>query len=249
MEHDHNTDYTDFGFKSVKSKLKTGLVSDLFSRVSNQYDVMNDVMSFGLHRCWKKSFIEKLALKPNMKILDVAGGTGDIAIRIAKNKAYLAPQVTVCDLTYDMVCQGKDKTANAGVLGIRWHIGNAEKLPYADASFDRVTIAFGLRNVTNKDAALNEMARVLKPGGTLSCLEFSPPEGVLKTFYDLYSFKIIPWVGERIAKDREAYQYLVESIRQFPEPSILREMILNQGFSTCTYEKWTGGIVTLHQAS
>ena len=248
MEHDHNTDYTDFGFKSVKSKLKTGLVSDLFSRVSNQYDVMNDVMSFGLHRCWKKSFIEKLALKPNMKILDVAGGTGDIAIRIAKDKAYLAPQVTVCDLTYDMVCQGKDKAVNAGVLGIRWHIGNAEKLPYADASFDRVTIAFGLRNVANKDAALNEMARVLKPGGTLSCLEFSPPEGALKPFYDLYSFKIIPWVGERIAKNREAYQYLVESIRQFPKPSILREMILNHGFSTCIYEKWTGGIVALHQA-
>ena len=248
MEHDHNTDYTDFGFKSVKSKLKTGLVSDLFSRVSNQYDVMNDVMSFGLHRCWKKSFIEKLALKPNMKILDVAGGTGDIAIRIAKDKAYLAPQVTVCDLTYDMVCQGKDKAINAGVLGIRWHIGNAEKLPYADASFDRVTIAFGLRNVANKDAALNEMARVLKPGGTLSCLEFSPPEGALKPFYDLYSFKIIPWVGERIAKNREAYQYLVESSRQFPKPSILREMILNHGFSTCIYEKWTGGIVALHQA-
>ena len=248
MEHDHNTDYTDFGFKSVKSKLKTGLVSDLFSRVSNQYDVMNDVMSFGLHRCWKKSFIEKLALKPNMKILDVAGGTGDIAIRIAKDKAYLAPQVTVCDLTYDMVCQGKDKAVNAGVLGIRWHIGNAEKLPYADASFDRVTIAFGLRNVANKDAALNEMARVLKPGGTLSCLEFSPPEGALKPFYDLYSVKIIPWVGERIAKNREAYQYLVESIRQFPKPSILREMILNHGFSTCIYEKGTGGIVALHQA-
>ena len=248
MEHDHNTDYTDFGFKSVKSKLKTGLVSDLFSRVSNQYDVMNDVMSFGLHRCWKKSFIEKLALKPNMKILDVAGGTGDIAIRIAKDKAYLAPQVTVCDLTYDMVCQGKDKAINAGVLGIRWHIGNAEKLPYADASFDRVTIAFGLRNVTNKDAALNEMARVLKPGGTLSCLEFSPPNGPLKPLYDLYSFKIIPWIGEQVAKDRDAYQYLVESIRQFPEPSILREMILNQGFSTCNYEKWMGSIVALHQA-
>ena len=249
MEHDHNTDYTDFGFKSVKSKLKTRLVSDLFSRVSNQYDVMNDVMSFGLHRCWKKSFIEKLALKPNMKILDVAGGTGDIAIRIAKNKAYLSPQVTVCDLTYDMVCQGKDKAVNAGVLGIKWHIGNAEKLPYADASFDRVTIAFGLRNVTNKDAALDEMARVLKPGGTLSCLEFSPPEGTLKPFYDLYSFKIIPWVGEQIAKDRSAYQYLVESIRQFPKPSILREMILKHGFFTCIYERWTGGIVTMHQAT
>ena len=249
MEHDHNTDYTDFGFKSVKSKLKTGLVSDLFSRVSNEYDVMNDVMSFGLHRCWKKSFIEKLALKPNMKILDVAGGTGDIAIRIAKDKAYLSPQVTVCDLTYEMVRQGKNKAINAGVLDIEWHIGNAEKLPYADASFDRVTIAFGLRNVTNKDAALNEMARVLKPGGTLGCLEFSPPEGALKPFYDLYSFKIIPWVGEQIAKDRDAYQYLVESIRQFPKPSILREMMLNRGFSICIYEKWAGGIVAMHQAT
>ncbi len=249
MEHNrHDTDYTDFGFKSVKSKLKTGLVHGLFARVSNQYDLMNDVMSFGLHRCWKKSFVNALALKPNMQILDVAGGTGDIAIRIGKDKAYLDPCITVCDLTYGMVRQGKDKAINAGLLGIKWHIGNAELLPYADASFDKVTIAFGLRNITNKDQALAEMARVLKPGGMLYCLEFLPPEGPLKPLYDLYSFRIIPWIGEHLAKDREAYQYLVESIRQFPKPNILSDMILKQGFSTCTYEKWNGGIVSLHCA-
>ncbi len=248
MERDHNTDYTDFGFKSVKSKLKTDLVHGLFSRVSNQYDLMNDIMSFSLHRCWKKSFVDNLALKPNMRILDVAGGTGDIAIRIAKDKAYLEPCVTVCDLTHGMVLQGKDKAVNAGLLSIKWHIGNAEQLPYADASFDRVTIAFGLRNVTDKNKALAEMARVLKPGGSLCCLEFLPPEGPLKPLYDLYSFRIIPWIGEHLVKDREAYQYLVESIRQFPKPNALREMILKQDFSTCVYEKWTGGIVAMHHA-
>ncbi len=248
MQHNNNTDYIDFGFKTVKTKLKTSLVHGLFSRVSNQYDLMNDVMSFGLHRCWKKSFVDRLALKPNMQILDVAGGTGDIAIRIAKDKAYLRPCVTVCDLTYDMVCQGKDKAINAGILNIGWHIGNGEQLPYADASFDRVTIAFGLRNITNKDQALSEMARVLKPGGVLYCLEFSPPEGSLKPLYDAYSFHIIPWMGERFAKDRDAYQYLVESIRQFPKPDVLRDMVLKQGFTSCLYEKWTGGIVALHQA-
>jgi demethylmenaquinone methyltransferase / 2-methoxy-6-polyprenyl-1,4-benzoquinol methylase len=249
MEHNrHDTDYTDFGFETVKTKLKTGLVHGLFSRVSNQYDLMNDVMSVGLHRCWKKSFVDKLALKPNMQILDLAGGTGDIAIRIASKKAYLAPCVTVCDLTYEMVCQGKEKALNAGILGIAWHIGNGELLPYADASFDRVTIAFGLRNITNKNQALAEIARVLKPGGMLYCLEFLPPEGLLKPLYDTYSFRVIPWVGEHIAKDREAYQYLVESIRQFPKPEILQSMFLSQGFSTCAYEKWTGGIVALHHA-
>lgn len=248
MQHNNDTDYIDFGFKTVKTKLKTGLVHGLFSRVSNQYDLMNDVMSLGLHRCWKKSFVDRLALKPNMQILDVAGGTGDIAIRIAQYKAYLSPSVTVCDLTYDMVHQGKDKAINAGILNIKWHIGNGEQLPYADASFDRVTIAFGLRNITNKDQALSEIARVLKPGGMLYCLEFSPPEGSLKPLYDAYSFRIIPWMGQLFAKDREAYQYLVESIRQFPKPEILSDMVLKQGFSDCVYEKWTVGIVALHQA-
>jgi demethylmenaquinone methyltransferase/2-methoxy-6-polyprenyl-1,4-benzoquinol methylase len=248
MQHNNDTDYIDFGFKTVKTKLKTGLVHGLFSRVSNQYDLMNDVMSFGLHRCWKKSFVDRLALKPNMQILDVAGGTGDIAIRIAKDKAYLSPCVTVCDLTYDMVRQGKDKAINAGILNIKWHIGNGEQLPYADASFDRATIAFGLRNITNKDQALSEIARVLKPGGMLYCLEFSPPEGTLKPLYDAYSFRIIPWMGELFAKDREAYQYLVESIRQFPKAENLSDMVLKQGFTHCAYEKWTGGIVALHQA-
>lgn len=249
MKYKHDPDYVDFGFKNVKAKLKTGLVHELFSRVSNQYDLMNDIMSFGLHRCWKNSFVDSLALKPNMKILDLAGGTGDIAIRIASKKAYLNPRVTVCDLTYDMVVQGKNKAINEGLLNINWQIGNAEQLPYADKSFDRVTIAFGLRNVADKSKALAEIARVLKPKGMLFCLEFMSPEGFIKPIYDLYSFQLIPWIGEHIAKDREAYQYLVESIRQFPKPDTLRDIVLEQGFSTCNYEKWASNIVALHQAT
>lgn len=248
MQYKHDPDYVDFGFKSVKSKLKTGLVHELFSKVSNQYDLMNDVMSLGLHRSWKNSFVDKLELRPNMNILDLAGGTGDIAIRISQKKSYLKPCLTVCDLTYDMVVQGKQKATNQGILDINWQIGNAEQLPYADQSFDRATITFGLRNITDKNKALTEIARVLKPNGTLFCLEFMPPEGIIKPIYDLYSFHLIPFIGEHIAKDREAYQYLVESIRQFPKPDILRNIMLEQGFLTCSYEKWTGGIVALHKA-
>lgn len=243
-----DNDYSDFGFKIVKTKFKTGLVHELFSSVSKNYDLMNDVMSFGLHRCWKRSFVGALDLRPNMSILDVAGGTGDIALRIAADKAYLSPQITVCDLTYDMLCEGRKKALNAGQLNINWHTSNAEKLPYADASFDRVTIAFGLRNITNKPQALSEMSRVLKPGGKLFCLEFSPPQGFIKGAYDAYSFHLIPWIGEHLAKDRDAYQYLVESIRQFPTQEILKDTILENGFSSCTFEKWSSGIVSLHKA-
>ena len=250
MEHTtRDNDYTDFGFKTVKTKLKTGLVSELFSGVSKNYDLMNDLMSLGLHRCWKRSLVNALDLRPNGQILDVAGGTGDIGLRIAMDKAYLNPKVTVCDLTHAMLQQGRARAINAGQLDISWHNGNAEQLPYADASFDSVTIAFGLRNITNKPQALAEMARVLKPGGKWFCLEFSPPQGPLKPFYDMYSFHLIPWVGELLAKDRNAYQYLVESIRKFPTPDALQSMILQYGFATCTYQKWAGGIVSLHKAT
>ena len=213
---------------------------------------MNDVMSLGLHRCWKRSMVNALDLRPNMQILDVAGGTGDIALRIAIDKAYLNPMITVCDLTHSMLQQGREKAINSGQLDINWHNGNAENLPYADASFDRVTIAFGLRNITDKPKALAEMARVLKPGGKWFCLEFSPPQenlkGPLKPLYDMYSFHLIPWVGELLAKDRDAYRYLVESIRQFPTPEVLQDMILQNGFTECSHQKWAGGIVSLHSA-
>lgn len=249
MEHNtDNRDYTDFGYKKVKTQLKTGMMHTLFSSVSPKYDLMNDVMSFGLHRCWKKSFVRELDLRSDMEILDVAGGTGDIALKIAKNKSYLNPQITVCDLTYDMLHEGKKKALNSGILNINWHTGNAEQLPYPDASFDRVTIAFGLRNVTNKSQAISEMSRVLKPGGKWFCLEFTPPSGLIKNVYDAYSFHIIPWIGERLAKDRDAYQYLVESIRQFPTPEDLKNNITHNGFSQCAFQKWTGGIVALHKA-
>lgn len=246
--HDDN-DYTDFGYKTIKTKLKTNLVQGLFSNVSKSYDLMNDVMSFGLHRCWKSSFIGTLDLRAEMSILDVAGGTGDIALRIATDKEYLNPQITVCDLTYDMLHEGRQKALNAGILNIKWHTGNAEQLPYPDASFDRITIAFGLRNITNKPKAILEMARVLKPGGKWFCLEFTPPTGLIKSAYDAYSFHIIPWIGKQLVKDREAYQYLVESIRKFPAPEVLRDIIIDNGFSNCTFEKRAFGIVALHNAT
>ncbi len=254
MEHTtRDNAYTDFGFKTVKTKLKTGMVRELFSGVSSKYDLMNDVMSLGLHRCWKRSLVNALDLRPNYQILDVAGGTGDIGLRIAMDKAYLNPKVTVCDLTHSMLQQGRERAINAGQLAINWHGGNAENLPYADASFDRVTIAFGLRNVANKPQALAEMARVLRPGGQWFCLEFSSPQGhlngLLKPLYDLYSFHLIPWVGEILAKDRAAYQYLVESIRQFPAPEVLQSTVLLHGFATCTFEKLASGIVALHKAT
>lgn len=248
MEYKDNTDYADFGFKSVKAELKTGLVNKLFSNVASQYDFMNDAMSLGFHKRWKRIFVNKLPLKPNMRILDVAGGTGDIAIKIAKERAYLNPSVTVCDLTHAMMQEGRKKAINQGIININWHQGNAEMLPYQEKIFDLVTIAFGLRNITNKGKALKEMARVLKPGGKLFCLEFMPPEGIFKPVYDFYSFNFIPWLGKCIANDQEAYQYLIESIRQFPTPDLLQNLFLEQGFSTCHYEKWTGNIVALHQA-
>lgn len=239
----HNTD---FGFKKVKTELKTNLVKQLFKTVSAKYDLMNDCMSLGLHRIWKNTFIKKIALRQNMQILDLAGGTGDVAINLWKNKKYLNPAITVCDLTFDMLHEGRRKAHNQGILKINWHSGNAENLPYADNAFDIVTIAFGLRNVTDKSKALQEMARVLKPGGKLYCLEFSPVQSAISNIYDLYSFKILPWVGEKVADNREAYQYLVESIRNFPDANTLQEMFEANGLKHCVYEKLTAGIVAIH---
>ncbi len=243
--HDHLTDY---GFKTIKTKLKTGLIKELFTDVAESYDIMNDTMSVGMHRLWKKDFVKSLCLKEQQHILDVAGGTGDISKGIAKHYDFLEPKITLCDLTESMVKHGRNKCLDQGISKIKWCVGNAETLPFADNTFDVLTIAFGLRNITHKERALSEFYRVLKPNGRLFCMEFTPYHGPLRNLYDLYSFKIIPKIGEYLAKDGEAYQYLIESIRKFPEPESLKNMITSVGFSTCSYSYTRPKVVAIHQA-
>lgn len=238
--------HTDFGFKKVNTELKTPMIQSLFQNIASNYDLMNDLMSLGLHRLWKKHFIKQIALRQNYQILDVAGGTGDISIELYKKNQYLSPSIYVCDLTFNMVHEGKLKSFDKGIHQINWHNGNAENLPYKGASFDVVTIAFGLRNVTDKPQAMREMARVLKPGGKLYCLEFSNTEQPIKSLYDLYSFKIIPLLGKFVARNQDAYQYLVESIRTFPKADDLKSMFLANSFKNCSFQKLNSGIVAIH---
>lgn len=244
------TGQTHFGFEKVSFEEKTKRVKDVFRRVAQNYDLMNDLMSMGIHRLWKDHLVWDLNLPPNARVLDVAGGTGDIAFRLRKAYPHLNLQVTVCDLTPAMVEVGRDRGINLGFLpgyGLEWVCGNAESLPVSDDSHDLYTIAYGLRNVSHIDRALSEAFRVLKPGGKFICLEFSrvsmPP---LRQLYDFYSFKLLPTLGACVASDREAYQYLVESIRQFPDQSTLADMIKSAGFSTVNWQNFCGGISCIH---
>jgi len=235
-----------FGFQKVDARIKTGLVQDIFSSVAGKYDLMNDLMSVGVHRLWKASMIDLLAPRSGEAIADVAGGTGDIAARIIARAPGAA--VTVCDLTPAMLQAGRNRAIDRGLLdGIDWVAGNAEKLPFGEMRFDAYTIAFGLRNVTHMGLALAEAHRVLKPGGRFLCLEFS--HIALPAFarlYDLYSFNILPWLGEKIANDRASYQYLVESIRRFPDQETLASAMRAAGFGRVTYRNLSGGIAALH---
>lgn len=244
------TESTHFGFEKVSFEEKTNRVRDVFRRVAQNYDLMNDLMSLGIHRLWKDHLVWNLSLPQNARVLDVAGGTGDIAFRLRKTYPHLNLQATVCDLTPEMVEVGRDRGINQGFLpgnGIEWVCGNAESLPLSNSSHDLYIIAYGLRNVSRVDLALSEAFRVLKPGGKFVCLEFSrvtmPP---LQQLYDFYSFKLLPALGECVAKDREAYQYLVESIRQFPDQSTLADMIKSAGFSTVNWQNLCGGISCIH---
>ncbi len=241
---------TDFGFERVTFPEKTAKVKQLFSNVANHYDMMNDIMSFGLHRCWKKAFIHRLPLAFNQNILDVAGGTGDIAMHLKKSYAHLGLNITVCDLTLEMVQRGRDRAINQGIVNtLDWCCGNAEQLPLPDSSFDLYTVAFGMRNVSDRPKALAEAWRVLKPGGWFFCLEFSQVDNVLfKKAYDLYSFQILPRVGGWVAKNQDAYRYLAESIRQFPNQRQWQADIHHAGFKQVFYEDWMGGMVALHWA-
>jgi demethylmenaquinone methyltransferase/2-methoxy-6-polyprenyl-1,4-benzoquinol methylase len=236
---------TDFGFERVSVEEKPRLVRRVFDAVAPRYDLMNDLMSGGIHRLWKAEMVWRLNPRPGQTLLDVAGGTGDIAERFVGKPGTAA---IVCDVNQAMIEAGRDRAIDRGRLGeIAWVCGDAEALPVATRTVDAVTIAFGLRNVTRMEAALAEMRRVLKPGGRFLCLEFSPVSTpVLGRLYDLYSFNVLPRIGEIVTGDREAYQYLVESIRRFPDRQELARRMEAAGFERVTVRSLSGGIAALH---
>jgi ubiquinone/menaquinone biosynthesis methyltransferase len=242
--------FTHFGFQQVKLQEKTHRVRGVFESVASRYDLMNDFMSFSIHRLWKQEMVNQLSLQPKMKILDVAGGTGDISFLIQKQYPYLDLEITICDLTLPMIQVGRDRALNKGFLqGIKWVCGNAENLPIPDHSIDVYTIAFGLRNVTRIDEALKEAYRVLKEGGVFICLEFSKVQSlVLRKVYDFYSFSGLPWLGEKVTGDRNSYQYLVESIRRFPCQKELGSLLEEAGMQSVSWKNLMQGISCLHMA-
>ena len=241
--------YTDFGFSRVKSKDKSNLVKKIFENVSGRYDLMNDFMSLGIHRVWKKSMLDWLAPRRGQSLIDVAGGTGDIAFNFIK-RAKTGANATILDLTESMMIEGKKKTIDLPEEShINWICGDAMRMPFCDSTFDVYTISFGIRNVTNISKTLSEAYRVLKPGGRLMILEFSSVNNdLISWIYDKYSFNIIPKLGEFVSNDRESYQYLVESIRKFPNQEKFSEMIINEGFRKVKYRDLTFGIAALHSA-
>jgi demethylmenaquinone methyltransferase/2-methoxy-6-polyprenyl-1,4-benzoquinol methylase len=240
-----------FGFRDVPEAEKEGLVREVFSSVAARYDLMNDVMSAGIHRIWKDAMVEWLNPQPGWRVLDVAGGTGDIAFRIAQMAQARggAAEITVCDINEKMVGEGVRRAAEKGEGAIRWTVGDAEKLPAPDAYYDAYTIAFGIRNVTHIDAALREARRVLKPGGRFLCLEFSKVDVPgLDTLYDAYSFKLLPKLGGWVAQDEASYRYLAESIRRFPPQATFAKMIGEAGLEQVKVRNLSGGIAAMHSA-
>ena len=267
----HPMTKTHFGFETIDEQEKQSRVRGVFDSVASRYDVMNDVMSAGLHRLWKREMVAALAPQAGQHILDVAGGTGDIAFRIlnychasagwhprpsTSKRPDVDPslrwddsvKITICDINEAMLNEGKNRAIDTNKReGLEWVCGNAEALPFPDAHFDSYSIAFGIRNVTHIDKALAEAYRTLKIGGKFVCLEFSTVENeTFAKLYDAYSFNVIPWMGERITKDRASYQYLVESIRRFPTKKNFAKMIGAAGFGNVTTRSLTGGVVALH---
>lgn len=244
-QEEHKT--THFGFREVQVKEKTGLVREVFDSVAGKYDLMNDMMSLGVHRAWKRDFVANSGVRLGHQVLDLAGGTGDIAALLSKRVGKKG-HVVLSDINEAMLEAGRQKLEDRGISGnVSYSLANAESLPFGNGEFDAVTIAFGLRNVTDKDAALGEMYRVLRPGGKVLILEFSEvqPE-LLKKVYDGYSFSILPVLGKLIAGDEDSYRYLAESIRQHPPQEELAEMMREAGFSNVRYRNLTGGIVAIH---
>ncbi len=243
-----NPDTTHFGFEEVAWAEKAGKVREIFDSVASRYDLMNDLMSAGIHRLWKKFTIEQTGLRPGQRALDVAGGTGDLSSAMAR-KTGAEGLVVLTDINAAMLERGRNRLLDEGLAGnLSFAQANAECLPFADDSFDCVTIAFGLRNVTDKDAALRSMFRVLRPGGQLLVLEFSQPVVPgLKPFYEFYSFHILPVLGRLIASDEDSYRYLAESIRRHPDQETLSGMMSAAGFEKTQYHNLSGGIVALHR--
>lgn len=241
-----NEKTTHFGFQDIPESEKAGRVRGVFGSVASKYDVMNDAMSLGIHRIWKDAMMDWLAPRAGQRLLDVAGGTGDISFRFLKRAGY--GHATVLDLTEPMLVEGRKRAeAESMADSLDWVVGDAMALPFPDASFDVYTISFGIRNVTRPQEALNEAFRVLKPGGRLMVLEFSQiPNDLMQKVYDLYSFNIIPRLGQMIANDRNSYQYLVESIRQFPDQETFLGMVRQAGFEQAKYRNLSMGIACLH---
>ena len=237
------TDQVNFGDEVVSPDEKTRRVGRVFSSVARRYDVMNDLMSAGLHRRWKDRFVDRVKPRPAERILDMAGGTGDVAFRMARRGA----QVTVADINPDMLAVGMERAADRGLEGLAWKQENAESLSFDDSSFDAFTIAFGIRNVTDIPAALKEAHRVLKRGGRFFCLEFSTSDWPgFANIYEAYASRLIPRIGKAVAGDEESYRYLVESIRRFPRPGQFRQMIADAGFGQTKVETIFGGLVCIH---
>ncbi|MBJ2149681.1 bifunctional demethylmenaquinone methyltransferase/2-methoxy-6-polyprenyl-1,4-benzoquinol methylase UbiE [Paracoccus sp. IB05] len=237
---------THFGFRDVREEEKAGLVHGVFSSVASKYDVMNDLMSVGIHRIWKDAMMDWLAPRPGTRLLDVAGGTGDVAFRYLKRAP--GASAVVCDMTENMLIAGRERAEASSMADhLDWVVGDAMALPFASNSFDTYTISFGIRNVTRVQDALSEAYRVLRPGGRLMVLEFSQiPNDLMQKVYDLYSFNIIPPMGQMVTGDRDSYQYLVESIRKFPEQEVFAEMIRKAGFDLVKYRNLSLGIAALH---
>ncbi len=239
---------THFGYQSVPESEKAGKVAEVFHSVAAKYDLMNDLMSAGIHRLWKRFTIELSGVRPGNRVLDIAGGTGDLTRQFSRLVGP-AGEVVLADINASMLKVGRDRLLDRGAAGnIRFVQADAEKLPFPDNHFDVVTIAFGLRNVTHKEDALRSMLRVLKPGGRLLVLEFSKPSnGLLSKAYDTYSFSLLPMMGKLITNDADSYRYLAESIRMHPDQETLKEMMADAGFERVSYHNMTGGIVALHR--
>lgn len=238
---------THFGFATVSADDKAGMVRDVFDQVATRYDLMNDLMSLGVHRLWKSALIERLGPHSGMKLIDVGGGTGDIAFRFIEAGG---GRVCVCDINDEMLGVGRDRAMDRGIVeGIEWINGDAEKLPVPDGSFDAYTTAFCIRNVTRIEKALREARRVLKPGGHFLCLEFSHVDRpLLQKAYDAYSFNMLPWLGKTVAGDEDSYRYLAESIRRFPDRRAFAGMIAGAGMERVSCVSLSGGIAAIHSA-
>ena len=241
-----NENTTHFGFETVREDEKAGRVQGVFSSVASKYDIMNDVMSVGIHRIWKEAMMDWLAPRAGQKLLDVAGGTGDISFKFLGRAG--SGHATVCDITESMLIAGKTRAEAATMSdSLDWVVGDAMALPFADNTFDVYTISFGIRNVTRPQEALNEAFRVLRPGGRLMVLEFSQlPSPMMQAAYDAYSFNVIPRMGQLIVNDWDSYQYLVESIRKFPDQETFLEMVKIAGFENAKYRNLSLGIAALH---